>query len=254
MKKLLLLKVILKNIARLHPRYLYLVRKNKIQTKPSITNQIKKKNIFIITSCVNVHDNIDYPIHNRDHTSEERLIETLIGLKSVRDKYADSYIIFLESSKISNQDKRQIADLIDEYYDYSECKSIKIARKHFNKGVPQFTALINFFEENRDNYHAETFHFLGARYSLTANITGNTSPTAGAHFFHYPEHNNVSTRYFFISKLTMSEMLEPFRKTRYCAMAGASVEDFINCFFKKNAPLKKLGIEGKVNGKEMIYE
>ena len=251
MKKLLLLKVIIKNLTRFHPRYFYLLKKNKFHAR---TEQINKPHIFIITSCINIHDNIDYPIHNRSHTVMERLSETLIGLNSVRDNYAESYIIFLESSKISNQDKKQIEALIDEYHDYSGYKSIKIARKHYNKGVPQFTALINFFEENRDSYCADIFHFLGARYSLTANITDNTSPPAGAHFLYYPEHNNVSTRYFFISKVTMSEIIGPFRKTRYCAMAGASVEDFINCFFPKNAPLKKLGIQGLVNGKEIIYE
>lgn len=251
MKKLLLFKVIIKNLTRFHPRYFYLLKKNKAHVRPE---QINKTHIFIITSCINTQDNIDYPIHNRSHAVTERLSEALIGLKSVRDNYAESYIIFLESSKISDQEKKQIEALIDEYHDYSGYKSIKIARKHYNKGVPQFTALINFFEENRDNYCADTFHFLGARYSLTANITDNTCPPAGAHFLHYPENNNVSTRYFFIRKLTMSEIIGPFRKTRYCAMAGASVEDFINCFFAKNAPLKKLSIQGLINGKEMICE
>jgi hypothetical protein len=164
MKKLLLLKIILKNIARLHPRYLYLLRKNKVQTRPSIANQIKKGNIFIMTSCINIHDNVDYTIHNLRHTANDILSKALVGLKSVRDYYAECYIIFFGSSKISNQDKKKIETLIDEYHDYSGYKSIKIARKHYNKGVPQFTALINFFEENRDNYCADIFHFLGARY------------------------------------------------------------------------------------------
>ena len=254
MKKLLLLKVIVKNIARLHPRYLYLVRKNKARIRANISNQKRNKNIFIITSCINIHDNVDYPIHNVMHTANDRLSEALAGLKSVRDNYAESYIIFLESSKISDEDKKQIEPLINEYHDYSEYKSIKIARKHFNKGVPQFTALINFLEENGDHYCADIFHFLGARYSLTANITDNKIISTGAHFLHYPEHNNVSTRYFFMCNLTLSEIIKPFRKTLYCAMAGASVEDFISCFFMKRNHLKRLGIQGLVNGKEMIYE
>ena len=155
---------------------------------------------------------------------------------------------------MSNESESEINSLVDEYYNYNEAKAIRIARKHFNKGVPQFTALANFIEDNRDHYCAEIFHFLGARYSLTANITDNKSFSAGAYFIHYPEHNNVSTRYFFISNSALSQIIKPFRKTLYCAMLGASVEDFIQCFFKDSLELKKLGITGKVNGKEMIYE
>ena len=251
MKKLLLLKIIVKNIFRFHPRYVYLLRKNKVQNK---TVKIEKKNIFIITSCINVKDDIDYHIHNPEHTATKRLSEAVVGLKSVRSFYKNSYIIFIESSKLSKESESEINSLVDEYYNYSEAKAIRIARKHFNKGVPQFAALAKFIEENCDNYCADIFHFLGARYSLTANITDNKSFSTGAYFLHYPEHNNVSTRYFFISNLTLSEIIKPFRKTLYCAMAGASVEDFISCFFLKRAPLKKLGIQGLVNGKEIIYE
>ena len=251
MNKLLLLKVIIRNLTRFHPRYLYLLRKNKVHARPE---QINKRHIFIITSCINIHDNIGYPKHNHSHAATERLSEALIGLKSVRDNYAESYIIFLESSKISNQDKKQIEALIDEYHDCSGYKSIKLARKHYNKGVPQFAALVNFLEENRDNYCADTFHFLGARYILTANITENTNRPAGAYFLQNSKHHNVSTRYFIISKLTMSEIIGPFRKTLYCAIAGASVEDFIFCFFMDKFRLNKLGVMGKINGKEMVYE
>lgn len=251
MKKLLLLKVFVKNLYRFHPRYFYLLKKNITQGREV---QISNRNIFIITSCINIHDNLDYPIHNHSHAVTERLSEALIGLKSVREHYADSYIIFLESSKISNVDEKKIEVFIDEYYNLSEKKSIKIARKHFNKGVPQFTALINFLETNKNRYKADIFHFLGARYCLTENITDNKKINCGASFLYYPDCNNVSTRYFFVSKLPMSEIIVSFRKTLYCAIAGASVEDYIDYFFRKNPPLEKLGIKGLVNGAKMINE
>ena len=239
---------------RLHPRYLYLLKKKKLRSRIGMTSPVIKKNIFIVTSCINIHDNISYPIHNEKHTVSERFNETLVGLKSIRNNYSDCYILFLESSRISNLEKKHIEILIDEYFDYSEYNSIKLARKHFNKGVPQFTALVNFLEENRENYFADNFHFLGARYSLIDNITENKNPLPGAYFLYYPEHNNVSTRYFFISKITLSEMIKPFRKTLYCAIVGTSVEDFIDSFFPKNGYLSKLGIMGRVNGKDTIYE
>ena len=72
-----------------------MLRKNKIKTKAV---KIEKKNIFIITSCINVNDNIEYHIHNPEHTATRRLSEAVIGLKSVRSFYKDAHIIFIESS------------------------------------------------------------------------------------------------------------------------------------------------------------
>ena len=250
MNKLVFLKVIFKNLFRFHPRYFYLLRKNKNCKR---LQQITRTNIFIITSCINTYDNSKYINHNFAHLPKDRLNEALIGLESVRDNYPDRYIIFLESSIISNEAKDQIRNLVDEYHNYSESESIKIARQHYNKGVPQFAALVKFIEENRDNYCADIFHILGARYMLKSNITDEIS-LSGAYFLFYPQSKNVSTRYFFLRQLSLTDILGPFRKTLYCAIAGSSVEDVIHSCFREVRFLDKLGICGKVNGKELIYE
>ncbi|PCJ59286.1 MAG: hypothetical protein COA79_11350 [Planctomycetota bacterium] len=253
MKYYLLIIHILKNIFKFHPRYLYLFRKNKNIIEKN-TPKIQKKNIFVITSCVNINESSEYPVHNANHTAGDRLNETIKGLKSIRENYSDSYIIFLESSNLSIDNIDQVKSLIDEYHNFSDLKAIRIARKHYNKGVPQFTALINFFEINCNNYCADNFHILGARYSLTTNITKDKNFKPGAHFLYYSEYNNVSTRYFLLRELSMVELIKPFRKTLYCALAGASVEDFISDFFPKNDYLQKLGIVGLVNGEKLIDE
>lgn len=251
MKKLLLLKILIKNFFRLNPSYAYLLISNKIQNK---SKKIIKKNIFIVTSCINVNDVFGVHIHNLKHGVETRFTESIAGLKSIRSFYKDAYIIFLESSKLLPDYESEVKILVDEYYNYCEINSIYLARKHFNKGVPQFTALVKFIEENQHNYSADIFHFLGARYSLTVNNTENRSMLSGAYFLYYPSHKNVSTRYFFFKKMHLSTLATAFRKTLYCAIVGGSVEDFIQCFFSVNYSLKELGVTGVVNGVETIFE
>lgn len=250
MNKLVFLKGVIKNLVRFHPRYFLLFRKNKTCKRPQ---QIRRANIFVITSCINTYDNNKYINHNPRFLPKDRLNEALIGLKSVRDHYPDRYIIFLESSRISNEDENKIRDLVDEYHNYSESGYIKIARQHYNKGVPQYAALVKFIEENHDNFCADIFHFLGARYILKRNITNELS-LPGAYFLYYQKHKNVSTRYFFLRTVKLSDILGPFRKTLYCALVGNSVEDVIYSFFREVRFLDKLDISGKVNGVEMINE
>ena len=244
------IKVFLRNLIRFHPRYFYLVLKNQKLKGQQI---IERRNIFIITSCINTYDNNEYVNHNYEHLPKDRLAEVLVGLKSVWKNYTERYIIFIESSKISNEDEKQIRIFVDEYHNYCEAESIKIARQHYNKGVPQFAALVKFIEENGDNYCADIFHFLGARYILKANIT-NEINFSGTYFLYYPQNKNVSTRYFFMKQLRLSDILGPFRKTLYCSILGNSVEDFLHRFSCEVRFVDKLEISGKVNGVELVNE
>ena len=244
------IKVFLRNIPYFHPRYLLLVKKN-IKSNTSI--RVKKNNIFIVTSCINTMDCKKYPIHNLEHTPLERYEETLLGLASIRKYYIDSYIIFIESSKISIENSNKIQTLVDEYYNYSEYKNIKVARQHYNKGVPQFTALIKFIEESGHKYEAENFHFIGARYCLTGYVALKVKKV-GVYFLNYPQDENVSTRYFFIKGMGLGDIVLAFRKTLYFAILGNSVEDYVYRFLKKVIFLEKLDIVGKINGVEIVKE
>ena len=235
---------------RLHPRYFYLIRKNR---KLDRQREIERKNIFIITSCINTYDEKKYVNHNLAHSPEVRFDEVLTGLRSIGENYADRYIIFVENSRISAEKERRIRSMVDEYHNYSDADLIKIARRHYNKGVPQFAALIKFIEENEGKYRADVFHFLGARYTLTGSVaTGVDRP--GAYFLFYPAGGNISTRYFFLKKMELTYILSPFRKTLYCAIFGNSVEDYLHRFIRDIHFVDVLKVAGKVNGVEMVKE
>lgn len=244
-----LIKVIIKNLNKFHPRYFYLLLKSEQTVHPPI----KKQNIFIVTSCVNTNENIAYVNHNIDHTPEQRIEETITGLQSITKYYPDAYIIFLESSKLVDGQKERLEKFINAFFDLSAKTAIKIARKHCNKGVPQFTALINFLEENSVNYEADTLHFLGARYILTGSIA-NEFDVKGSYFLYYKVNNNVSTRYFFMKNLQLIDLINPFRRTLYFSMFGNSVEDVIHGFVPMLKTIERINVCGIVNGKELISE
>ena len=238
-----------KNLAKFHPRYFSLFLKN----RKAPGSNIVKDHIFIITSCVNTNESSSYVNHNTEHTPESRLAETITGLESIRRFYPNAYIILIESSKLSDSQGDSIIKHIDLLYDYCESKYVKLAKRHYNKGVPQFTALIKFIEQNGHKYDAKTFHFLGARYRLTGHVAEEYT-NMGSYFLYYENAYNVSTRYFFVKGVNLNQLVKPFRRVLYFSIFGNSVEDVIHGFIPDLKKIKKLNISGIVNGQHIIYE
>lgn len=243
-------KVAIKNLLRFQPGSFALLKSS---VPVPGQEMVSKTNIFVVTSCINTYDNINYINHNVSHSPEQRLSETITGLESIKEYYPDAFIIFIESSKIPGNFKELIIPHIDRLFDYSEDLLINIARKHYNKGVPQFTALIKFLEENYNSYEAATVHFLGGRYMLGGN-EANKWCGKGSYFLHFPVNDNVSTRYFFTKGIQLNELIRPFRMTLYFAMFGNSVEDVIHGYMPGVHTLHELKVNGLVNGKELIQE
>lgn len=244
--------VIIKNIPKLNLRYLSLLKKNRDDNE--IVNTMIYENIFILTSCVNTNENNSIFInHNPNHTPEIRLSETINGLKSIRKYYKDAKIIFIESSKLNSIQKRSIDLYVDDFFDYSNSKVIRIARKHYNKGVPQFTALIKFIEENYKKYNGETIHFFGARYVLNAKQAEKYNNKGSYMKFSLKDYNS-STRYFFFKSIDLKYLILPFRKTLYLSILGVSVEDVLFRFLPNFRRIDLLNISGIVNGEKSITE
>ena len=243
-------KAAVKNLFKLNTSYLHLLKKNRFAKNEK---KVVKHDIFIITSCININNQEGYFIHNSNHLPEQRMAETIVGLLSVREYYPDAYIIFIESSSITNEAKQSIAPLINEFFEYNTESQIRIARKHFNKGVPQFTAYLKFMEVNNFNYYANTFHFLGGRYVLTGNVA-DSYEKSGSYFLYFPEHEGVSTRYYFTKELKLTQIIKPFRNTLYLALLGISVEDVIYKFMPDVHKLNFIKIRGMINGNDPVEE
>lgn len=245
-----LAKVAIKNLYRIHLRYFFLIKTHDIIKSKK---HISKRDIFILTSCLNHDDNVTFHNHNPSHNLEMRLKETLNGIASIRKNFPNGYIIILDNSKIPNKESKLLLDAVDEYYDYSESSYIKISRKHFNKGVPQFSVLSKFCQENYKNYSAEFFHFMSARYNIVNKINNKISDP-GTYMLYFEKSKNVSTRYYFFKNYSLSKISMAFKKTLLFAILGNSVEDALFMFVPNFKMLKKLEIKGMINGTQYIYE
>lgn len=232
------------------PSYFKLLRDNNLKLRHEA---VLSNDIFIVTSCLNPHDSTESFDHNANHKFEQRFLETVSGLESIRKYYPNSYIIFLENSQIPTLNLEFLMDKVDEYFNYSECEFIKYSRRHQNKGVPQFMMLLKFCQENSANFDSEFIHIISARYIILDSIAENKINN-GAYFLYNKKSKNVSTRYYCFKKVGLNKLAQIFKKTLFCAILGCSVEDVIFLFTPAFTQLSKLNIYGVVGGVEKIYE
>lgn len=245
-----IIKVGIKFLYKFHPRYLLLLKTDNGLVKKA---RISKKHIFVVTSCLNPDDGNNYHNHNPSHHLHDRLRETVLGIQSIRNNFAESHIILLDNSKVAEDTEIIIRKAVDEYYNYYDSSYIKTSRKHYNKGVPQFAKLLKFCQENHENYVADTFHFMSARYQLTGNVAERTQES-GSYFLYYDKFNNVSTRYYFFKHQSLRSILKAFKRTLFCAIVGNSVEDTLFMFVNEFKQVERLQVTGMINGIQLLNE
>src|ERR1022692_2271680 len=91
-------------------------------------------NIFLITSCIIPPESpIDGETRNV-YTKEQRLEQTINTINSIREKVPNSYCIIIELSKLDEEQKNIISDLVDHFIDLSEDRIAQHYMEH-NKSV-----------------------------------------------------------------------------------------------------------------------
>ena len=217
----------------------------------------KETDVFYVVSCVNPHDNALYPDHNPDHAAETRLAEVTETLRSIRSWYPEAHIVWLDNSTFPYTWITDISHLFDTFLPLSRVRIVKWSRRSNNKGVPHSTQLLVGLLRTRKRYPLtrQRNHFLTGRYVLDDQVFANVT-RRGAYYFYYPEHRNVSVRYFVYNRLnllqvagtlTLSISLQLLLKT--------SMENVI--FRSPLIPwteVCRLGIHGRVNGITDIVE
>lgn len=214
-------------------------------------------NLFILTSCTNPYDDRSNVTHNKNHSCDQRFNELIQTIDSIRKYFPDALIVNLENSRLAERYYDLIKERVDLHIDYSSDSFIQATRKSNNKGVPWVSKLIKFTYEYSD-IKAKKIHFLVGRYQLNfpISLSKHTSTRAQIYFKYFPEHDNVSTRYFYMENTLLKDMLPCFKATYLKAIFGNSVEDVI---FKKLGSisymlLERIGVIGMVNGVDWIDE
>jgi hypothetical protein len=212
----------------------------KVKTNEIIIN---RKRLFIVSSCLNPNNN----------SSNARLVQTINGLKSIKNYYKDTYIVILENSIINTNQELQFIEHCDLYINYSSDPKINQTNNHFNKGVPQFYMFIKFLVENQTQINVEFLHFISARYSVTKKISDDLIKN-GSNFRFNPITKNVSTRHFIFRNVKIRTLISLLKNTYILALLGCSVEDTIFQFSKTHNKLTNNFVTGYVSGLELINE
>jgi hypothetical protein len=213
--------------------------------------------LFILTSCTNPYDEPSNVYHNKSHSCETRLAEIIKTIESVRKYFPQAVIVCLENSTLKANHLDDIKSRVNYFLDYSKDQFIRATRKNKNKGVPWIAKLFKFSKEN-NLVQAKRIHFLVGRYELfyPVSVDPVASDQPNIFFKYFTEHNNVSTRYFYMENIRLADLVNCFRKTYVKASFGSSVEDVIFKVLGRipSVLIDRIGVNGMVNGKDFIDE
>ena len=210
--------------------------------------------LFIVTSCTNPADNSKAVNHNAEHLQWQRGEELLATFVSIRRNYPAAIIVNLENSRIESALESRIQGHCDQWRNYSTDPLVRESRTFGNKGIPWLIKIIKFMYEEGENIHATRIHLLAGRYVLTGNTLARWQQP-GVIFRYYPQHKNVSTRYFGYHLVRVEEIRAALLGSLFPMIISYSVEDVIYTqgrFLKYY--LSHIGVRGMVNGKQFISE
>lgn len=144
------------------------------EDEPILLNTDESSKIFLITSIIYTSSNPLFGNTIRSiFTGEERLVQTIETLKTVREKVPDAYIIFAEGSSLNPEDISKLYQYIDLIILFSESETAKYhCNSSENKSIGEvylLSTIISRIEKFPFNYLIK----LSGRYYLNDNFNLN---------------------------------------------------------------------------------
>jgi hypothetical protein len=244
----------IRSLTYLKKRFNYYKLRSMMNFKQKDLN-ITCEDLFIVTSCTNPFDtNLSFN-YNTSLNQTQRAAELFKTLESIRQFYPNAFIVLLENSRVDKIFEDKIIKMTDWYRNYSKDDLILFSRSFINaKGVPATIKILKFLNEEGCGIHAKRIFGLVGRYVITKKLFENYSER-GLYCRYYPEHNNVAMRHTMFKNVSIQEMISMFDKSLKSIVLGRSQEDIIHR--KTTFPIHlvhEVGITGKVNGQQEIYE
>lgn len=202
------------------------------------------KNLIIITSVINTSKNpLDYTKVRSVYSQQERYEQTIKTIESC-SKIKDKEIIFIETSKISENQEEEIKKKVDYYYNFLENDEIKNVIDGASKGSAESTqiweGLKNINIEDYDNiikisgryWFSDDFEY--ENYNNNENI-----------FKEGPNKSALATVMYKINK----KDYELYRTTLNHSKDNNEMleKNFVKFFLNKYITLPKIGVEGNVS-------
>lgn len=219
-------------------------------------NSNLRETVFILNACINPFDDNNYASYDAPKDVNSRFQQVLEGIASVRKYFDDTFIVYVENSKIPAEYENQIKDRVNVYMNFSNNYFLTYSRKISNKGVPWSMAqLLALKQLNQNSLFFKNYHFLNARYKVSALSLENAFHKNKVGFMHVKmKPYNLSTIYFFFSNVQVTRIFKIFKQAHIFSICGFSVEDVFSIFFFRKNYLNKLGITGTINALEECSE
>lgn len=221
-----------------------------------ILNSNLRESVFVLNACINPFDDNNYASYDAPKDVNKRFQQVLEGIESVRKYFDDTFIVYVENSKIPAEYENQIKDRVNVYMNFSKNSFLTYSRKISNKGVPWSMAqLLAIKHLNQNSLFFKNYHFLNARYKVSALSFENAIIKNKVGYMHVKmKPYNLSTIYFFFSNVQVTRIFKIFRQAHIFSICGFSVEDVFSIFFFRKQYLKELGITGTINAIEECIE
>lgn len=221
------------------------------------SNSILKGNgydLFILSSCINPNDNIDFVNYSQPLSELDRFFQVSESVKSIRNFFPKAKIVYLDNSKISKYIENDLTKLVDEYHNYSQVPLMAQIRKIHNKGIAWSLTNFLFLISRFNNCNFKSIHFLNGRYQITPKVVLNSSGMVDNYLYVKFKEYNISTIYLVFNNVDNRKIIKYFRRAFYFSLAGYSVEDVFAISRFRVKYIKELGVIGNINGSVHNYE
>ena len=204
--------------------------------------------VFILNACINPYDSLQYANYAAPNDVCDRFRQVMNGIKSVKENFIDSDIVYIENSNIPVDFESQLKSSVDFYFNFSNNNFLQYSRAISNKGVPwSISNLLCLIELNKIK-HYTSYHFLNARYEVSTVSGENFHSNTREGYMHVKmKQSNITLLYFYFSGVSLRRIFSIFKFAHLCSVSGFSIEDLFSVFFFKKRYLSTLGISGKIN-------
>ena len=131
-------------------------------------------NVILITSAIcTINKPLDYTESRSYFSHEQRYEQSLQTIISVRNKISNSYIIFIEGTKIPEYMEENISKNVDYYFNVSNIEWVYNCVNGLYKGQAEIASILAYFKSPHYDTYNHTFNSISkisGRYRLCTNF------------------------------------------------------------------------------------
>lgn len=206
---------------------------------------VEEKITFIITSVIYFPDKkLSYTDTRSAFTPEQRIVQTMETIKSIRSKLPLASIVLIEMGRQKNIDSSLI-NAVDKYIYNGNNLFVQWAAGSKYKGLGEAAGLL-FASKKIEQINSDIFFKISGRYFLNDGF--NINYWQGNHFFFRKYADGISTRLYAFHSSLFSHWTKAIRKSLLLLYKGKSIEDVLPLFINKSLvkEISTLGVSGTI--------